>query len=136
MSNVATIEGPAVNVGNAERDKMIKLPADIAERLTPEQAERVQAMLSSRIAVHPIDYRVTTSLFGRRFYVALFAGNEARTWQRLKDENQIRPFLAVLRDGAVFTFGVTIALCALVMAAILGMYVLKWTTGIDYLLLP
>ena len=110
------------------------IPADIAARLSAEQVEHLRGILAARHTPHAVDYRVTTSLFGKRFYVALFAGSETRSWERLKREKQPRPFSAVLRDACVVSFGVTLMLCMLAGVALLGVYLLQPLTGVGVFL--
>lgn len=112
----------------------MKLPADIAARLTPEQAARVESLLAQRTLPHAVDYRASTSLFGRRYYAAFFAGRDARSLQRVCNEGQARPMLAVLRDGFVASAIVTLMLCILTALIFGGLFALKWTTGINLLL--
>lgn len=110
------------------------IPADIAMRLTQEQIVRLQGLLAARTSAHPVDYRISSSLFGRRFYLAFFAGNEARSWERLSSERQIRPIHSVLRDGVFTSLIVTFGLCVITAMIVAGMFALKWTTGINLLL--
>ena len=123
-----------VAVGHAEpavhehmADSLV--PADIAACLSQEQVARLKGIMAARTTPHVVDYRITTSLFGRKFYAAFFAGNEARAWDRLKKENQIRPLSVVVRDALAVCAVVTLSLCALSGLVLLGIYLAQPLTG-------
>ena len=134
MTTLADIGTHAPNQAGTEPVDPAVLPADIAARLSQEQIARLDTMLAARTSAHPVDYRISSSIFGHRFYVAFFAGTEARSWNRLRSEGQIRPISSVLRDGVVTSLIVTSALCVLTAVLVGGMYLLKWSTGINLLL--
>jgi hypothetical protein len=66
------------------------IPTDIQANLSQDQVQRLDAMLLPRRTEHAVDYRVSSDLFGRRFYLTLFAGSENRSQRRLQDEGQTR----------------------------------------------
>lgn len=125
---VPVAEGSAIATTSGQEGAMT-VPADIAARLSEEQLGRLQQILSARTKSHPVDYRISTSMFGRCFYVALFAGYEARSWQRLNRENQSRPLTSVLRDAFAVSLAVTLMLCMLAGASVLGLFLLQPLTG-------
>ena len=130
---VTAIEAPSMG-GSLEQKTVAgtdKVPVAIAACLSPDQIGLLERMLAARTAPHPIDYRVSTSLFGRSFYVALFAGTEARSPYRLHQEKQVRPVLQVLRDAFVVTTIVTLVLCLLAGTVVGAMYLLNWPNGIN-----
>lgn len=74
-------------------------------------------------------YRISFSLFGRRFFVALLAGVERRSPERLAAEGVRKSWLHVLCTACVLVvFSSTLLMCTLATA-----YLLKSLVGIDVL---
>lgn len=69
-----------------------KLPADIRQSLSPEQAEAIgrvaQGSLQRR---HPIDLRLSMPLVGGHAYFVLLMGKEKRSAARREIERALRP---------------------------------------------
>jgi len=63
-------------------------------------------------------YQISSSIFGKKFFIAMHLGNENRSDERLDNEQQRRPFwLVALHLGAVaivaFMFGLLVAYAVL-----------------------
>lgn len=76
---------------------------------------------------HWIDYRVSIPLLGRRIYVTLLAGPEARSIQRLISEGQWARRKQLLLYGVIAVFIATFSLTALAVF----LYLAKAAAGID-----
>lgn len=107
------------------------VPADMRSRLTPEQTARLEHMLSVRSTTHAFDYRASTSFLGRRFYLAVLAGAEARSRSRLEREGLSRRFPSVLFDIVAFCLGTSTLICLAAGVAVVWAYVVKSALGID-----
>lgn len=92
----------------------IVVRADIRARLDAEQIAWLEEKVGARTASHAINYRVSTSFFGRRFYLTFLAGSEMRSLRRLQDEGQRRSFSTVAFEIATFCLAVTLMLSMLV----------------------
>jgi hypothetical protein len=109
-----------------------RVPPDIRERLSDEQAARLERLLKGPLpARHRIAYRVSSSLFGTRFYVALFAGMEKRDAARVRDAGERRWIARLALDAALFGWAVLCAVVFIVGFAVTGAYLLKSGLGID-----
>ena len=107
------------------------VPADMRARLTPEQVARLDGMLASRSTAHAFDYRASSTFLGRRFYLALFAGAEARSACRLEREGLSRNLASVLFDVATFCLGMSALICFVTGMVVIGAYIIKSALGID-----
>ncbi len=102
-----------------------RIPAETAASFTPAQLTAIRmAFGARRWGHHAVDLRKSFPLLRRRFYLVLLIGAEHRTAERLRAE------------GEMFgTFGnVLIALVylgVLLVPLLAGLYLLKWTAGID-----
>ena len=109
-----------------------RIPQDIRDALDGEQVARLARMLSrSDPARHRIAYRVSSRLFGQRFYVALFAGIEKRCPKRVADAGERRWLLRLVMDAALFGWAMLCAVCFLLGFAVVAAYLLKSGLGID-----
>lgn len=80
---------------------------------------------------HRFAYRASSSVLGRRFYVAIFIGAEKRDDARLQTEKQQKTFLRLITTtlGFVWTlFFVTVVLLGL---GVVIAYLLKSSLGIN-----
>jgi hypothetical protein len=97
------------------------IPSDIQAHLSPAQVQRLEAMLAPQRWVHPVDYRVSSVIFGTRFYVTLLAGIEERSHRRLESEGHTRSLAGVAFEFAMICVAVTLMIACtlgvLVMAA-------------------
>jgi hypothetical protein len=89
------------------------VPPDIAARLLPEQVKQLDRLLGSCRTIHALDYRVSSSLFGRPFYLAVIAGNERRPVRRLVADGQRRGFLAVLAELGTIALAASIIILSM-----------------------
>jgi hypothetical protein len=109
-----------------------RIPPDILSQLTEEQAERLTRLLAGPApARHRIAYRVSSSMFGSRFYVALFAGVEKRCPVRVRDAGERRWFVRLALDAALFGWAMLCAVAFVLGFAVVGAYLLKSGLGID-----
>lgn len=95
--------------------------ASAAPRLAPEPGP-------SR---HALNYRVSTRLIGRTFYITLLCGSEKRSARRLRREGQLRRFLGVAGEIAVVCTAVSIVAWLLVGCFMVAAYLVKSALGID-----
>lgn len=70
-----------------------KLPAEIRDSLTPQQAEAIGRVAQGSIQRrHPIDLRLSLPLlYGERAYLVLLMGKEKRSAARREIDHQLRP---------------------------------------------
>lgn len=128
-AEVATAADDHADASAGERASAV--PADMRARLTPEQAARLEHMLATRSTAHAFDYRASTSFLGRRFYLAVLAGAEARSSSRLDQEGLSRRLPSVLFDVAMFCLGTSVLICLATGIAVVWAYVAKSALGID-----
>jgi hypothetical protein len=95
------------------------VPADIQALLSEDQVRRLEQQLTPRSTAHPVDYRVSTALFGKRFYLTLLAGTEARSARRLQDEGHMRSFGVVVFEISMMCLAVSTLLIG--SAAVIGL---------------
>ena len=123
----AATEERRVSLGEATR-----IPQDIRDRLDEDQVARLLKMLpKADPARHSMTYRVSSRLFGKRFYVALFAGVEKRCPNRVMDAGEKRWLLRLMMDAALFGWAMLCAVIFVVGFAVVGAYLLKSGLGID-----
>jgi hypothetical protein len=84
---------------------------DIRARLEPEQVNWLESRLTQRRTEPAIAYRVSTSLFGNRFFVALLAGRELRSAKRLQQEGLKRSFGTVAFEIGIICLAATFMVC-------------------------
>lgn len=98
-----------------------RLPATILATLTPEQLSALEEAIRPANARHRVDYRVSIPWIGGRYYIALFAGRERRSMERLRQEGQISIGRVAGTYGAVLaTISALMILSAGVLAYSLG----------------
>jgi hypothetical protein len=107
------------------------IPADIGACLSAEQHGRLIALLAERRSEHALDYRVSTSFFGRRFYICLFGGSELRSLRRLQAEGLERPFWGFLFDVLIVTLAILLVLGTLLGAGVGLVMLFRSVFGID-----
>ncbi|MEZ5850111.1 MAG: hypothetical protein R3D68_05590 [Hyphomicrobiaceae bacterium] len=112
-----------------EADKRIlrSLPADIAAALTWEQRLRLVWAVKPIPTKHGLALRASFKLFGKRYYLAAFGGEDCRNIERLRSEGQTD----AIPVGITFliVFGL-VAIYGLVPLAFL-LYFVKSALGID-----
>lgn len=118
-------------------DHATRVRRDICERLDPEQVAWLQQQLVRSEPELAIAYRASTSVFGKRFFIAVLAGRELRSAKRLQDEGLSRRFGAV-----AFELGIMALAAALLVGTLVGgiagvLWLLDYTFGFtnlpDYL---
>jgi hypothetical protein len=82
-------------------------------------------------SAHALHYRFSTSLFGRRFYMAILAGTETRSARRLRDEGIVRSFWAVATELSILCLALAMMICLLTGFAVIAVYLAKCAMGID-----
>ena len=87
---------------------------DIRCRLEPEQIAWLEHRLERRRTEAAIAYRVSTALFGSRFYIALLAGRELRSSKRLQIEGLKRSFVTVAFEISIICLAATLMVAMLV----------------------
>lgn len=107
------------------------IPPDIRERLSPDQVTRLMESLRPRLSEHSLDYRVSSSVFGSGFYIALLAGGEKRPLMRLRREGLKRALPAVLFEVGTVCLAIAGMVCLLVGVSVIGAYIVKSAMGID-----
>jgi hypothetical protein len=86
---------------------------DIRARLEPEQVSWLERRLERSQADAAFAYRVSTALFGNRFYIALLAGREMRSAKRIQQEGLKRSFGSVAFEIAIMCLAATFMVCTL-----------------------
>ena len=109
------------------------IPADIKSHLSADQVARLIRSLPPRTGAHAVDYRVSTSMFGRGFYIALVAGREKRPLRRLRSEGLKRSLLAVLFEVGTVCLAIAMMVCLFIGVSIVAAYIVKSALGIDLL---
>lgn len=87
-----------------------RLPAKIRAQLTPEVSAAIADAAAQPVDAHPVDIRLSLPLPFRRFYLAVLAGGERRSPQRLDAESRRRRL--VRAANIVFVVTVLIMLYA------------------------
>ena len=106
-----TIDEPGPGPDNAAFTHMIsQLPAATIATFDAAQLSALSLALQPSKRQHRLDFRVSLPWFGSRFYVALLAGDERRSLDRLQREGQI----TVGRIGLTYA-----AACALILTLML-----------------
>ncbi len=67
-----------------------KLPPQIRAQLTPEVSAAIADAAAETGDIHPVDIRLSVPLPFRRFYLAVLAGGERRSPQRIDAERRRR----------------------------------------------
>lgn len=108
------------------------IPEDILSSLTTDQKARLNESIKEQaLADHALKYQASSSLFGRKFYLAFFFGKERRSDERVGKDDQKKPF------HMVAFFALMIAICFVglffggLMLAVVGAYLFKSAVGID-----
>ncbi len=102
-----------------------RIPREAAESFTPAQLSAIRMAFGARSwGNHAVDVRKSFPFFWRRIYFVLLIGAERRDAERLRAE------------GEMFgTFGNAIVslifLVLLMLPLVAGLYLLKWTAGVD-----
>ncbi len=123
---------PAADEQRVSLGEATRIPQDIRDRLDGDQIARLVRMLArADPARHKIAYRVSSRLFGARFYVALFAGIEKRCPNRVQNAGEKRWLLRLMVDAALFGWAILCAVIFVVGFAVTGAYLLKSGLGID-----
>lgn len=114
---MATIPA-AETIATDERETPLRRPIhirdDIKISLDAEQIAWLEEKIGTRTGSHAINYRVSTSFFGRRFFLTFLAGAEMRSLRRLQEEGQRRTFSNVAFEIGTFCLAVTLMLCTLI----------------------
>lgn len=96
------------------------VPDDIRSRLDADQLERLEQLIDRTSSAHAVDYRVSSALFGRRFYVALLAGADERAPGRTASEGHRRSILGLLFELTVFCLAVSTLLVGSAVVLVFG----------------
>jgi hypothetical protein len=108
-----------------------RIPADIRAALQPVQVKRLAEMLAPQPMEHGIDYRVSTTLFGQRFYLAVITGPELRTRRRLIRDGQHRSLKWLMFDFLLAYAAVSALLVSILLVTAVVAYLVKSGLGID-----
>jgi len=84
-----------------------------------------------KASTHSFAYRLSSSIFGKRFYVALFIGPEQRSEERLELEEQRGSLLGFFFDVSTMAFLIVFALIFVTGASVVIAYLIKTAAGID-----
>lgn len=80
---------------------------------------------------HSIDYRISTSIFGRQVYFVFLSGFDQRSLHRVFADDELRPFPTYFLKFILVLFVLASAFLMLVGGAVVALYVLKSYVGID-----
>ena len=94
--------------------RAVHIRGDIRASLDAEQIAWLEEKVGARTGSHAINYRVSTSFLGRRFYLTFLAGAEMRSLRRLQEEGQRRSFSTVAFEIGTFCFAVTLMLSTMI----------------------
>ncbi len=86
---------------------------------------------AARSGAHALHYRVSTSLFGRRFFMAVLAGTETRSTKRLRDEGTLRNIWSVIIELSIVCLALAMMICLLTGFGVISVYLVKCAMGID-----
>ncbi len=113
------------------------LPGDIRARLDADQVLWLEQRLERRRRDVAFAYRVSTALFGNRFYIAVLAGREQRSSKRVSDEGLKRSFATVAFEIGIVCLTATCMVATLAGFGLGLIWLLDHTLGItnlpDYL---
>lgn len=79
---------PAIRHFDFER-LLTKLPPGIRASLNEGQLDAISVALIPEPTQHPFNYRISVSLLGRRYYLAILAGRERRAHGRLLEGGHV-----------------------------------------------
>ncbi len=99
---------------------------------SPAEADRaVQPQNLQPRRAHVLHYRFSTSLFGRRFYMAFLAGTENRSMRRVREDGSGRNVVVVATELAVICLALSMMICLLTGLVVIALYFGKIAMGID-----
>ncbi len=104
-----------------------KLPQRTRSSFTPLQLSALSEATRPPPANHKIDYRVSLSFLGRRYYLTLLIGRERRNLERLRAEGQ----LGLRRASIIYFLATWLGLSILFMALFAYLYFVKSLFGVD-----
>jgi hypothetical protein len=107
-----------------------RLPDDIRASLTCEQVERLSALMATQ-SQHALAWRASTSLLGRKFYLAVVSGKETRSMGRLRSERLSMPLMRLLLRIIIAAAWITSMVLLSAVAGIVLLYLIKSHLGID-----
>jgi hypothetical protein len=128
---IADSASAAATAADIDPTTTAQIPVDIRAALTPQQIARLERMLAVPTPGHTIDYRVSTALLGRRFYLTLFSGRELRSPRRVTADGQQRSFLDFLFEALLLCLAVTFLACLLAVTCLVLLYLVKSALGVD-----
>jgi len=70
---------------------MMRLSDDVRATFSEDQKAALARAFRAGSGGHSVRYQVSVPAFGRRYYLAFFAGRERRSAERLKAEGQLSP---------------------------------------------
>ncbi|MBF0129587.1 MAG: hypothetical protein HQL33_06315 [Alphaproteobacteria bacterium] len=102
--------GKNASLDSASIDVLLaRVPRAVKDTLTIEQKQGIaNAMREVAWRKHPVDMRLSIPFFSRRFYFTMIAGEEQRSSERRKIEQNLRPvrtmgnMMFILGIAAVF----------------------------------
>ena len=126
-SNSADVSRLAIPTHPVLERTLSRVPINVRQTFTSEQLAAL-ARASVEVAYrHPLDYRVSFGVFGRRYYLTVLGGRERRSRERLLREGQtVLSRLTLAYSVLTVAFGV-----GLVLFGFIALYVVKSLLGID-----
>jgi hypothetical protein len=106
-----------------------KIPEQILSEFTPSQLNAIELAIRQTKSRHRLHFRVSFPWFGHRTYVALMAGKERRSIERLRLEGQMIGWKIAASYGAVIS---AIAGALLLSGAVLMFSMYKITENDNY----
>lgn len=129
LANVHSAEDERENDRREEliRHVIRRIPIEVINALpAPMVISLAEAMLP-QVADHIIDYRASSSLFGKGIYLRLMIGKERRSRERLLAEKQI----GLTKLLALFAICGWIATTSIILIVVVLSYLIKSELGID-----
>lgn len=106
---------------------MAQMPLAVRQTFSHEQLAALAHATLPTTARHAIDYRISVPFFGRRYYLAILAGRERRSLERLLREGQ-----AILSRAMMFYTAAIVSLAGIsVVTGLVVFYLAKSLIGVD-----
>jgi hypothetical protein len=108
-----------------------RIPADIRAVLSPDQISDLVDLMLPPTSNHSVDYRVSSSVLGQKFYLNLFVGSEQRSQRRVLHDNQRRSFSLFLIEATLVSLAISLLVCGIAAVVVLALYAITPEHGVD-----
>lgn len=104
-----------------------RLPAEVVQKFDAATLTAISRATIPEKTHHTIEHRVSLPFFGRRFYMAFFAGPERRSMDRLLQEQQVHIRRVAFSSAVLIAVLIVVGFTFMTM----GLYAIKSASGID-----